>query len=224
MSARRLAVPTMPTVPSRLRPPGEQVRGGQASSPRSRTSASSRSDRCWPARSPRTRPTGSRCRTASAGRTDRGCRRRGPVARGSPAGPSPPRLAVIGLGGGEMIRGSLGLVISTAGEADRVGALATYFTADYVGVSLPVIGLGIALQYLSPRVVLLIFGTLVGVGFLAAAPVLAGAKTTVFSRAIVRPRRRAPRLIPPTGRAGTCRRGRSSPAPRPGSRAVRARR
>jgi hypothetical protein len=85
-----------------------------------------------------------------------------------------------------MIRGSLGLVISTAGEADRAGALATYFTAGYVGVSLPVIGLGIALHYLSPRVVLLIFGTLVGVGFLAAAPVLAGAKTTVFSRLTLR--------------------------------------
>jgi MFS family permease len=122
---------------------------------------------------------------------------------------------------------ALGASVATATAyiADLdAGALATYFTAGYVGVSLPVIGLGIALQYLSPRVVLLIFGTLVGVGFLAAAPVLAGAKTTVFSRAIVRPRRRAPRLIPPTGRAGTCRRGRSSPAPRPGSRAVRARR
>jgi len=83
---------------------------------------------------------------------------------------------VMGLGGGAMIRGSLSVVISTTGAADRAGALATYFTASYVGVSLPVVGLGLALQQLSPRVTLLIFAALVGAGFLAAAPVLAGAK------------------------------------------------
>ena len=79
---------------------------------------------------------------------------------------------VMGLGGGAMIRGSLSLVISTTTAADRAGALATYFAAGYVGVSLPVIGLGVALQYASPRVVLLVFAALVGAGFLAAAPVL----------------------------------------------------
>ena len=36
---------------------------------------------------------------------------------------------------------------------------------------------GLALQQLSPRVTLLIFAAIVGAGFLAAAPVLAGAKT-----------------------------------------------
>src|SRR5215217_2909694 len=41
---------------------------------------------------------------------------------------------VMGLGGGAMIRGSLSVVISTTGAADRAGALATYFTASYVGV------------------------------------------------------------------------------------------
>jgi hypothetical protein len=79
----------------------------------------------------------------------------------------------MGLGGGAMIRGSLTLVISSTAAADRAGALATYFTAGYIGVSLPVIALGVALQYASPRVVLLAFGALVGAGFLAAAPVLA---------------------------------------------------
>jgi MFS family permease len=92
---------------------------------------------------------------------------------------SPPSLAlfligsaIAGLGGGAIIRGSLTVVISTASAADRAGALATYFTAGYVGVSLPVLGLGVALQYLSPRVTLLIFATVVGVGILAAAPLL----------------------------------------------------
>ena len=80
--------------------------------------------------------------------------------------------AVTGVGGGAIIRGSLSVVIATASAEDRAGALATYFTAGYIGVSLPVLGLGVALQYLSPRVTLLIFGAVVAVGILAAAPLL----------------------------------------------------
>jgi MFS family permease len=80
--------------------------------------------------------------------------------------------AVAGVGGGAIIRGSLSVVISTAREEDRAGALAGYFTAGYVGVSLPVLGLGVALQYLSPRVTLLIFAAAVALGILAAAPLL----------------------------------------------------
>jgi MFS family permease len=81
-----------------------------------------------------------------------------------------------GAGGGAIFRGSLVQAVSTSGPADRAGALATYFTAGYVGVSLPVIGLGVALQYVTPRVALLIFAVIVGAGILAAAPVLTGAK------------------------------------------------
>jgi MFS family permease len=80
--------------------------------------------------------------------------------------------AIAGLGGGAIIRGSLSVVISTASAADRAGALATYFTIAYVGVSLPVLGAGVALQYLSPRVTLLIFAAAVAAGILAAAPLL----------------------------------------------------
>jgi MFS family permease len=79
---------------------------------------------------------------------------------------------VAGIGGGAIIRGSLTVVISTASAEDRAGALTTYFTAGYVGVSLPVLGAGVALQYLSPRVTLLIFATAVAIGILAAAPSL----------------------------------------------------
>jgi MFS family permease len=80
--------------------------------------------------------------------------------------------AVAGVGGGGIIRGTLTVIISTASVADRAGVLATYFTAGYVGVSLPVLGAGVALQYLSPRVTLLIFAAAVGLGILAAAPLL----------------------------------------------------
>jgi len=78
--------------------------------------------------------------------------------------------AIAGVGQGAVIRGSLSVVISTASPSDRAGALATYFTAGYVGVSLPVLGAGVALQYLSPRVTLLVFATAVALGILAAAP------------------------------------------------------
>jgi MFS family permease len=79
---------------------------------------------------------------------------------------------IAGVGGGAIIRGSLSIVIAAASAADRAGALATYFTAGYVGVSVPVLGAGVALQYLSPRVTLLIFAAIVGAGIVAAAPLL----------------------------------------------------
>jgi MFS family permease len=92
---------------------------------------------------------------------------------------SPPSLAlflaggiVAGAGGGAIFRGSLSLVISTSRADDRADALATFFTAGYAGISVPVLGLGIALQSLSPRVSLLIFGAVIGFGILAAAPLL----------------------------------------------------
>lgn len=92
---------------------------------------------------------------------------------------SPPSLAlfliggiIVGAGGGAIFRGTLTVVISTSDPNDRAGALAAFFTAGFIGLSVPVIGLGVALQHLSPRVTLLIFGVVVGLGILAAAPVL----------------------------------------------------
>ena len=92
---------------------------------------------------------------------------------------SPPSLAlflaggiVAGSGIGAIIRGSLTVVISTASPDDRAGALATFFTAGYAGVSLPVVGVGLALQHLSPRVTLLIFAVAVAIAILAATPIL----------------------------------------------------
>ena len=92
---------------------------------------------------------------------------------------SPPSLAlflisgaVAGLGIGAVSRGSLTTVIATSGAADRAGPIATWFTVGYVGVSLPVVCLGLALQHLSPRVTLLIFGLAAGLLILAAAPIL----------------------------------------------------
>jgi len=101
---------------------------------------------------------------------------------------SPPSLAlfltsafVAGAGVGAITRGSLTVAISASDPDARAGTLVAFFTAGYIGVSLPVVGLGLALQDLSPRVTLLLFGLIVGLVILAAAPVL------------VRPADRAPR-------------------------------
>jgi MFS family permease len=92
---------------------------------------------------------------------------------------SPPSLAlfviagiVAGAGSGAIFRGSLTTVILTSGPDDRAGVLATFFTAGYAGLSVPVVGVGLLFQRLSPRVTLLIFALVVGLGILAAAPVL----------------------------------------------------
>jgi hypothetical protein len=73
---------------------------------------------------------------------------------------------------GAIIPGSLTVVITTAGRDDPAGALATFFTAGYAGVSLPVVGAGLALQHLSPRVTLLIFAVAVAIVILAVTPIL----------------------------------------------------
>ena len=92
---------------------------------------------------------------------------------------APPSLALFliggvltGLGASAIFRASLGIVIATSQADDRAGALAAFFVVGYAALSVPVLGLGIALQYLSPQVTLLIFGTAVGGGILAAAPTL----------------------------------------------------
>jgi hypothetical protein len=80
--------------------------------------------------------------------------------------------AVAGAGVGGIFRASLGIVISTSGPQDRAATLALFFVAGYAGVSLPVLGIGVALEFLSPQITLLTFGLAVGAGILAAAPVL----------------------------------------------------
>ncbi|MEU6657545.1 MFS transporter [Streptomyces sp. NPDC046821] len=117
---------------------------------------------------------------------------------------SPPRLAlflvsslVAGAGQGAVLRGSLSVAISITGPEDRAGTLAAFFTAGYLGVSLPVVGAGLLEQHLGPRVTLLIFALGIGIGFVAAA------------RVLVRPTSapaRAPLPLPlPAGRSGPVR-------------------
>lgn len=94
---------------------------------------------------------------------------------------SPPSLALflvggalVGGGGGAIFRGTLAMVISAATSTERASALATFFVAGYVGLSLPVVALGVALEEFSSKVTLLAFALVVGLAILCATPVLLG--------------------------------------------------
>ncbi len=62
-----------------------------------------------------------------------------------------------GAGAGATFKGAVATVIGIAPEQARGEALAGLFLAAYLGLAVPVIGLGIATQYLSAPVALLIF-------------------------------------------------------------------
>ena len=82
--------------------------------------------------------------------------------------------AITGAGAGAMFKGALGTVIAVSEPESRAEALAGLFLAGYVGLSVPVIGLGVALQELSAKVTLLGFAVLVAAGIAAAARPLLG--------------------------------------------------
>lgn len=88
---------------------------------------------------------------------------------------------VAGAGAGMVFKGALATVAELAAPERRAEALAGIFLAGYVGISLPVIGLGILTQYVAPRVGLLVFAATLALVVAAAAPKLLGAD---------RPRRR----------------------------------
>jgi MFS family permease len=83
-------------------------------------------------------------------------------------------VIVIGIGAGLTFKGAIGTVSALATEENRAEALAGLFLAAYLGLAGPVIGLGLAMQYLSPRVSLLLFAGVLGAGILMAAPALLG--------------------------------------------------
>ena len=79
---------------------------------------------------------------------------------------------LVGVGSGAIYRSTLTVVITTAPADERAGALALFFVVGYVGLSLPVVGAGIALLYVSFKVVLLAFAVAVATGILLASPLL----------------------------------------------------
>jgi MFS family permease len=81
---------------------------------------------------------------------------------------------VTGAGGGLVFRGSLVAAASTAPPESRAEILAAFFLGGYVGLSVPVIALGIATEYVAARDVMLVF------------VVLAAAAIAISARAVLR--------------------------------------
>jgi MFS family permease len=81
---------------------------------------------------------------------------------------------VVGAGSGLMFKGALATVSEIAPEEHRAEALAGVFLAAYLGLSIPVIGLGALTQIASTRVSLLVFAGLLALGILTGAPTLLG--------------------------------------------------
>jgi hypothetical protein len=82
--------------------------------------------------------------------------------------------ALSGAGAGALFKGTLGTVVTVATDEGRAEALAGLFLAGYVGLSVPVVGVGLALQVTSTKDALLGFALIVVLALAAAAPTLLG--------------------------------------------------
>jgi hypothetical protein len=69
--------------------------------------------------------------------------------------------ALTGAGAGALFKGALGTVVAVATEDGRAEALAGLFLGGYIGLAVPIIGVGVSLQFTTPRVALLAFAVAV---------------------------------------------------------------
>jgi MFS family permease len=74
---------------------------------------------------------------------------------------------VTGAGGGLVFRAALAAAGTTAPPGARAEVLAGFFLGAYVGLSVPVVALGIATQYVAPRDAMLVFVVLVSIAVVA---------------------------------------------------------
>jgi MFS family permease len=74
---------------------------------------------------------------------------------------------ITGAGGGLVFKGSLAVAASTAPPQSRAEVLAGFFLGAYIGLSLPVVGLGVATTYAPARDVMLVFAAFAAVAIAA---------------------------------------------------------
>ena len=67
-----------------------------------------------------------------------------------------------GAGAGSVFKGAVATVVAVAEPARRAEALAGLFLAGYIGLAVPVVGLGLLTQEVEPRVALLVFAVVPG--------------------------------------------------------------
>jgi MFS family permease len=85
---------------------------------------------------------------------------------------------VVGIGCGLVFKGAIATVAEISAPEHRAEALAGIYLASYLGLAVPVIGLGALTQIASTRVSLLVFAGLLAVGIFAATPALVGRRAT----------------------------------------------
>jgi MFS family permease len=73
---------------------------------------------------------------------------------------------VLGAGAGGLFKGAIATIIRTAQPERRAETLVGLFLAGYLGIMVPVVGLGILTQEVQPKVALLVFGGLLVAGVL----------------------------------------------------------
>lgn len=90
-----------------------------------------------------------------------------------------PSLAVFAAGGGALggaaatlLKGTTSSLVAISPPGKLGETLAGYFVSGYIGLSVPVIGVGVALRYVNPRDTLLAFAIAVAAGVVAASPAL----------------------------------------------------
>jgi MFS family permease len=98
--------------------------------------------------------------------------------------------AITGAGGGAIFKGAVGTVVSISPPDARAEALAGTYLAAFVGLSVPIVGAGVALaEGVSPRVTLLAFAIAVAAGIVASAiKLLGGARRQVPRPALAKAR------------------------------------
>jgi MFS family permease len=102
---------------------------------------------------------------------------------------------VAGAGAGLVFKGSLAVAASTAPAGSRAEVLAGFFLGAYIGLSVPVVGLGVVTQYIPARDAMLVFAALAAIAIAASVS------------AVTR------RSTPPEGRRRNTPRGASTTAP-----------
>jgi MFS family permease len=85
---------------------------------------------------------------------------------------------VVGIGCGLMFKGAIATVAEISAPEHRAEALAGIYLASYLGLAVPVIGLGALTQTASTPVSLLVFAGLLAIGIFATTPALLGRPAT----------------------------------------------
>ena len=85
---------------------------------------------------------------------------------------------IVGAGCGLMFKGAIATVAEISAPEHPAEALAGVYLASYLGLAVPVIGLGALTQIASTRISLLVFAGLLAIGIVAAMPALLGRPAT----------------------------------------------